>query len=66
MGGKLAQFVKWIAIGAAAGAAAGALWGPSYAVAGAGLGAAGGLGIAVGLRARPNLTAGQRTRRRNR
>jgi hypothetical protein len=44
------HFAKWMLAGIAAGAVSGALFGWPYMTAGAGIGAAAGLGIAIGLR----------------
>ncbi len=53
--------IYWIPIGLVAGALAGAPYGMDYSVAGAGIGAAGGFGILLGLRVRE----GRRTRRKS-
>lgn len=57
-------YLRWIAIGLVAGAASGTLFGWAYMLAGAGIGVAGGLGIAVALRQR--VRAGRRNLRQTR
>lgn len=53
MGTRMIRLLAiWIIAGAAAGAAVGALFGDAYVLAGVGIGAAAGLGMAVGLRGR--------------
>ncbi len=48
--GRVKNLLFWVVVGALAGLAAGLPFGSDYALAGAGLGMAGGLGIHVGLR----------------